>query len=684
MHARRHALMLMLAAAGCRRGVDQVDGTAIILVMDGVRLEESLGDDPSGATGEHPQEFMPATWSELLPLGARAAETWSIGATTTTPAHAALLAGRRLPLANYPVSEGVGLYRPELPGLFEAVRDQLEASEDQVLLVANTELLQPVERSLWPGSEGATWVFATDPDDADKPVSDDRAVIQALQEQLQAAPVRLAMVNLHQVDRSGHYGTNTAYLDDVRALDEPIVDLWSWLQGTADYHGDTTLVLISDHGRHSYSEDDPLWRHHGDNCNGCRRVPALVLGPDAAAGQDYAEPMLLADVAPTLAALLGVELPWARGLVLDALLAEPTGVASRSGVADLAVSGGLVAEIRYGDDPWHRSALWIQGQRISDPDALAVEAPALAVEGDSAWLCFRQLSLTPDDPDTAWQAACYESADGGEAWTAIAPPVEQVGALWRPVLMADTEGRLLAAYANNANTTATGGAEGGDGEVSLEVALRDRGTWTTVPDEGDQTYPTDPAAVRSGETLFMAVGAAPSDNDARHQRDVYLAVVSLLDGRPAWLEVSAADLAALAGSGSAWRLELPALRVDSSDALHLAAVGHSDAGSHAVLAMGDDAGASWSRSSLVELPYPPDPHLAPVWLGERAVWVTVDTEGEDSWLCAASMDSEPSCVRAGSPRVDALAADGDQLYVILDEGVGSWALQQWSAEELGL
>ena len=674
MTPRLRTALLLLTLVGCRRQSDAVDGTAIILVMDGVRLEESLGDDPSSATGEYPQEFMPQTWSGLLPEGVRASQAWSLGATTTTPAHATLISGRRQPLANYSVTDDVGLYRPELPSLFGAVRHQLEASEDQVMLVANTELVHPVDRSLWPDASGARWVWVGQADQPEQPSHDDRAVLAQLQAELEEHPTRLAMINLHQVDRSGHYGHDEAYLDDVRDLDAPIVELWEWLQTRVNYVDDTTLVLISDHGRHSYSEDDPHWRHHGDNCNGCRRVPALVLGPGISAGVDLFEPLLLADVAPTVAANLGVDLPWADGLVHHGLFDDASTGSSRSGLAAVAVAGGLVAELRYLDDPSHRSALWVEGQQLSDPDALQVEAPALASSGDQAWLCFREILLQPDEADTAWQARCFDSDDGGSSWVSMVPPVEQVGPHWHVALAVGSDGSLVAGWVDNLNATATGGAEGEEGEVSLELGRYD-GAWTVGGLDGDHTFPTDAAIATSGDAVVMAVGAAPEGSEARHSRDVYLGVIALDPAGPRWVGVDAAGLGHLAGEGSRWRLERPALRVDSSGTLHLAAVGHSDAGGHAVLASSDDQGQSWSASAIVDLPLPVAPHLTPAWVGDRAVWGAMDTAADDAYLCAASLGDSVSCVSVASPRVLQIVADGNDLYAIVDAGVGEWVLE---------
>jgi len=678
-------MLAIVPALACRYGPDQLDGSVVVLVMDGVRLEESLGDDPSSATGEHPQEFMPRTWSELLPQGARASEAWVVGATTTTPAHAALVVGRREPLANYPTTDDVGLYRPQLPTLLEEVHRQLDGGAGEASIVANSGLVQPVAHSLWPGlgeDHAASWRWVGQADDAELPSQHDDLVIEALKQRLQEVPTRLALVNLHQVDRSGHYGGAESYLDDVRDLDDPVVELWGWMQARQqrEYRDDSWLLVLADHGRHSRSDDDPIWRNHGCVCNGCRRVPALLLGPGVAGGQDLAEPMLLTDVAPTVAALLGVELPWASGLPLGGLMDSDLDAVTRTGVADFAVAGGVIAQVDYLADPAHRSELSVGGQRLSDPDALLVEAPAMVASEDKTWLCFRELLLTPAEQDTAWQPRCFASLDQGSSWEELPAPLDSVGPHWRASLAVGPAGELLAAWPHNVNAVATNGAEGGEGEVSVDAARYADGAWTVTPDDGAQTWPQDASLALDGQQLLLAVGAAPNSSHSRHERDVHVGRVQLDGGDLAWVGVASADLRDLASGSSQWRLELPSLRLDDSGDLWLAAVGSTDSQSVAVMARSEDQGESWSDSAALELGHAVAPHAAPAWLGELAVWPVLEPDSDQGWLCAASLDREAACVET-SPRVLRLAADGESIHALVDVDLGSWELHSWSSGE---
>ncbi|MFH1466130.1 MAG: sulfatase-like hydrolase/transferase [Pseudomonadota bacterium] len=680
------ALASLTAATGCRISKDDTEpvvtsGTVVFLVLDGLRVDESLGDDPSTATGELPSEFMPQVWSELLPQGVRAPEAWSLGATTTTPAHVAILSGRRQPFANYPVGDDVGLYIPELPTAFDEVRAQLGGDPEQVALVANSDQVRPLVADLWPGTSEVAWSWVSFPNDEERPSQDDGKVIADLMQRMQATPTTFALANLHQIDRAGHYGDDDDYLEDARGLDSPVVAFWDWVQERPEYQDHTWLVVLSDHGRHSYSADDPFWRNHGCNCNGCRRVPLLVLGPGVAAGQDVGEPVLLSDLAPTMAARLGVRLPWADGLVRDDLFETASSIASRAGVADFATAGGLTAEVRYQDDPAHRSALWLAGQRVSDPDAIEVEAPALAADGDDAWACFREVVLTPDEADTAWRAHCLQSGDGGTTWSEMPAPTELVGPYWRPLLAPDGAGGLLGAWVSNLNGSSTAGVEGGDSEVTLDMGRYADGAWVLAPSDGNQTFPTDPVMATDGDHLLVAMGSGIQGDQARHTRDVYVARAIVSDGELAWRGVSATKLSELATTGTQWRLERPALRLDGL-ATDLAAIAYDEAGSHALLAHSADSGQSYQDARLVDLGHPLDPHVSPVWLGETAIWVTVDPVAESTWLCAVPAEGEVRCTATDAARIQRLQADGDTLWALEDRGEGSWELESWRESEL--
>ncbi len=686
-------LSLLILAAGCARIepastatpalVD--DPTVLVVVMDGARAQETLGDTISSATAEAPWEMMPTVWDELVPQGLRATSAWTLGSSITVPSHGALLTGRRSPpMANYPPSEEPGAYRSQLPVLAQVLlgADPTLAPADAPIL-ANTELLEGLAGSQWPGlpelgSDG--FVFVTDPV-LDGGSHDDSDVLEALQQEMEGGTLRLAVANLHQLDRSGHNGKPDDYVDDIRRLDRPLVSFWRWVQDHPDYADRSYLLLMSDHGRHNSASSMPPWRHHGCSCSGCRNVPFLLLGPGVRAGDLVESPVLLTDVAPTLGALLEVELPWADGLVRDDLLADPTGFPSRQGLGDLAVASEHRAELRYDTDPGHRAELWVDGQVLSDPRALVVESPAIATQDDQVWVCWRELSLAGGDTQVRWKQRCSVSLDDGASWEPMPFAEGRGGPYGRPQLLPGDEG-LAAAWINSPNGSTTGGSTDSDAEgstVTVRMALHDGTEWTSGQAEAVPSFPTELSAVQDGDRYLLAMGAGNPDalTDVRHTRRVWLAEARL-DGET-WTidDPTEVDLEILAPDDPYWRVEWPALTVAEDGRLLLAAVGNgSDGSSQAIFAASTDGGESFGKQRVLAVPGTLQPTTGPVWLVDRAVFATIDDDSLQ--LCAGDLDGV-SCIDTGAPRAQALSVEGDTLHALVDTGVGHWEHRRWKA-----
>ncbi len=680
--------LCLLAVCACKKDpVVTPDGTALMLVMDGVRIGESLGDDPSLATGELPSEFLPTVWDERLGTGVRSTDAWSLAATTTVPAHAALVTGRRVPLANYAVGDVPGVYRVPIPTMGELIRKaQGEVESADTVLLGNTKLPRAVDHSLWPGlgeTHSADFLFVSQGEEGDKTSTVDSDVLDWLQQQMTDHPVRFGLANLHQVDRSGHYGDGDEHLDKVRGLDKPLTGFWDWVDDHEGYADDTWVLLTADHGRHDNAASDPPWRHHGDACNGCRRVPFLLSGPGVAQGTDADGPVLIVDYAPTLAALMGVQMPFADGLVRDDLLTEPTGLPSRSGLADIAVAGELQAEIRYTDDPAHRSELWIEGQLLSDPDAIAVEGAAMTTDGDHSWLCFREVVLTPDADETGWVPRCLQSDDGGDSWDSIGFPVGRVGPYWRPAMAAGVGGVLMVAWAHDPNGLATESWATEESDMSADIARWDGSAWERASAGGIHSFPTDAALLPDAGGAWVAIGASGTTEDARHNRDVHMGFAEIGAGGIHWNAVDPVELDALAGDHTHWRLEYPALAAGPSGLVQLAASGFVEDGSVAVLAATRD-GRTFDEAGEVALPYRLMPHIGPVWLGQAPVWPALDPEEQQAYLCTGTLDTPAVCTDTGSPRILWMVGDQGVVHALLDMGVGEWELRSFDAEELGI
>ncbi len=678
--------LLLLAwicvAPACAPARDRTDGTVVVLVWDGVRAGESLGDGFSEATGEPSADFVPRIWDEIVPLGVRGNHLWNLGTTTTAPAHVELASGLRQVYGNYAVEGGVGLYRPDLPMLPEVLSDVEGDGGGGVVLLANTEFLLPLSASLWP------WAEAYDPTNEvlttggpDSPFASDRSVLEEVRRRLEDDQPRLLVANLHAVDRAGHYGDRDAYLDAVRGLDDPIADLHAWIRDTEALADDTWFLLLTDHGRHTHADTDPVWRNHGCSCNGCRHIAFVLTGPGVARGRVWSEPVTLADLGATLATFLGVDLPFAEGVPVLGLLDDPPSAPGRSGVVDLAEAGGHRAEeVRVEGDARHRSEIVLDGAPVSTPGVFAAEHPVLASDGERSWLCFREVVLTPEAPDTAWQARCLEEEGG--TWTDIGGPVADPGPFWDPVLLPDGTGRVHLVHVVNPNGTATGGKDGALGPVTVDVGTWDGAAWTVSTFTPKASFPTDADAVLHGDGILVATGASPASLRGRHHRDIYRLPASP-GAESSWRfgTFEPVNLGSTLAGGGAWRMERPALTVGVDRVVRLAAVGVTEGGARAVLAARGERDTAWGDARIADLPGPVLAHVQPVWVGDRAVFAVLD--GDEALLCAVGWDVEATCAGTGSPRIRTIVRVAGGIEAVVDEGTGQWGMLPVAAAEVG-
>ena len=259
---------------------------AVVLVLDGGRIEETFGDEGSwgegysDAWGGPTDEVLPSMRSQLLPQGALARPGYISGATVTAPAHADLLTGVHRPMGPIPNADTITYFHPEYPTIFELVREQLDLEQDEAVLMGNTYHLSSLHRSTHPGYgellQGTNIFIAAA--EGTTPSEDDQDVLDEVRGQLEAG-ARLVVANLHQIDREGHNHPQL-HARTIHEMDQPVTDLWNWIQSPGSGLADETLmVILSDHGRHRFEGGEYTFQDHGCDCSGCREVPMLLLGP---------------------------------------------------------------------------------------------------------------------------------------------------------------------------------------------------------------------------------------------------------------------------------------------------------------------------------------------------------------------------------------------------------------------
>jgi hypothetical protein len=665
MRATLPFLGLAALATGCRPA-EPTPVRVVIAVIDGVRLDESFAPWESSLTGEPARELLPRIWSELAPQGTVVLPTYNMGTTITAQGHATMFTGARQRMANFSVDNGPGLYRPARPTLGEELRRQTETTQTESLILANADLIWPLEWSMMPGygrDLASEWFFVSVAPGSDQPAPDDVQAVVALGLEMDDLQPRLTLANFKEVDRKGHYGDNLdQYVDAVEEIDDPIVELWEKLQADTLYGDRTVLVVVSDHGRHRIEDDagfgEDYWRSHGNSSAGDREVPLLLLGPGVRQGQIVEAPYSLEDLAPTLAALLDIEMPWARGMPITEALNTPPGW-TRAGVGAAAVDGDYLVEERFEADPYRRSGIWWEGQRLSAEDAWAAEGPSVVQTDDGALACWREIAL--DSSWMPWVPHCALLSGDGDV-SLIDGPEPEVGAFWDPELRV-VDGAVHIAYIHNPEDIAELGV---DEDVAPREARWSGSSWELgLVEHPSIYYPTDLSVADRGEgKVLWAFGGNVNGSEARYKRRLYLQDNTWTDEGMTAGATRRLDLDVYGPQGE-WRLEYPVVRAEG-DHIELAAVSFSEQTTELWRITSDDGGQSWLPPEVVVSSAGLLPNLKPVWVGDRLAWA--ELEGVFTKICVEGAD----CVTLDSARVADLDWDGAYLHAVRGNPDGSW------------
>ncbi len=263
----------------------------IIVVFDGVRQEEMF-EDPVHSN-------IPVLWNLLAPRGTLYTDVYNGNElTTTSPGHATILTG--VYQAGFHNNEGA----PRNVTIFELFRKQTNVKASKVWLVAGKEKhVRVVKASQDPAYGGLGAKYRT-PGGLHTPAASDTNTWRLASDILNRYHPNLMLVNLGYSDSVGHKDKWNAYVGSVRNSDRISGLLWKKIQDDPAYANRTTLILTSDHGRHTTD-----WSMHGDKCGGCTHVWVLVIGPDTPAGIINGERVDMRRIEPTAAALLGVTNP---------------------------------------------------------------------------------------------------------------------------------------------------------------------------------------------------------------------------------------------------------------------------------------------------------------------------------------------------------------------------------------
>jgi len=267
----------------------------IIVVIDGPRYQETWGDPE--------KRHIPYLSGELAATGINHTRFYNRGATYTNSGHTAITTGFYQWMAN----DGSEL--PRYPSILQSLLASTGAPPSKAQIITGKQkldVLADCTSSSWRGKFNPL----TDTEDRE----DSQTLAQAFH-RLKTDQPKLALIQFRGPDYFGHAGEWDNYLKSIEETDRYVYQIWRFLQGQEYYRNKTTLLVTNDHGRHHDSIRDGFISH-GDLCEGCMHINLFAAGPDFKQNYLADKPGQLVDIAPTVAELLGIELPNATGEIM--------------------------------------------------------------------------------------------------------------------------------------------------------------------------------------------------------------------------------------------------------------------------------------------------------------------------------------------------------------------------------
>lgn len=283
-----------------------------ILVIDGARYSETFGDKTRKNT--------PHIVRDLASQGVTFTDFRNMGVTSTNPGHTAMTTGFYENMVND------GTDWPDHVPMFQIWRAVTGADTTEAWVIMakhKLAILQNTSDSVWHdrympsqncgvGGLGIkAGAYRTDTETWD-----------AVRTILPQYHPRLAIINLKEPDASGHANDWKGYIRGIQTADSIAWQLWRYLQSDSFYAGRTALFIVNDHGRHLDGVKDGFI-NHGCDCDGCRHIMLLALGPDFQPGTVVNTAYQLIDLPVTIGHILGFKIPFSQGKVMSELFGRP-------------------------------------------------------------------------------------------------------------------------------------------------------------------------------------------------------------------------------------------------------------------------------------------------------------------------------------------------------------------------
>jgi hypothetical protein len=282
----------------------------IILVIDGPRYSETFGDPEL--------KYIPHLSADLAPQGVLIKKFRNNGPTYTNAGHSAITTGVYQRINNN------GEELPKNPGMFQYFLKEKNLDSTHAWVIASKGKL-----SILGNTKNRNWKNQFQPslycgiDGKGEGYTPDVYNWRDAQRILKQYHPKLALINMLEVDVRGHQNEWPEYLQALKNTDQIAFDLWNFIQSDSIYRDKTTLFITNDHGRHLDGHKDGFISH-GDNCEGCRQIYMIALGPDFKKNTVLTEMYEQIDISKTISYMLDFSMPTSDGVIMEELFENHT------------------------------------------------------------------------------------------------------------------------------------------------------------------------------------------------------------------------------------------------------------------------------------------------------------------------------------------------------------------------
>ena len=286
-------------------GRKYITENVIILVIDGPRMSETFGDST--------YKYIPNLANVLAPQGVLLKNFRNNGPTYTNAGHSAITTGV------YQRINNSGLELPKNPSIFQYFLKEKGLSKESAWIIASKgklNILANTKNKKW-RNQYVPSAFCGINGSGLGYTADEKNFSDALRILGQYHP-KLTLINLLEVDVNGHANLWEGYLKAIQRTDQKALELWNFIENDSIYKGKTTLFITNDHGRHSKGHKDGFVSH-GDNCEGCRSIFLIALGPDFKKNSILPNRYEQIDISKTIAEMLHFNEPVSEGQIMKDL-----------------------------------------------------------------------------------------------------------------------------------------------------------------------------------------------------------------------------------------------------------------------------------------------------------------------------------------------------------------------------